>query len=280
MREVHKKRRELVKSVCIRNGVYATSQNIVPQKFSNIYVNDEYKFLYCSIPKIACTNWKRVLLVLSGKVNTTDPMALSPNLAHSNEMAQHLRTLKMYTKKQLQYRLKNYFKFIFVREPLERLLSAYSNKFTVSYNSYFPEKYGRYIVKKFRKNPSKKALKTGRSVTFPEFVKYVLDKDTPKPYNGHWREYYKMCYPCLIDYDAVGKYETFDDDVNYILNATGIDSVIKFPGANRITTRPKTSNILALSYANISSEEIHKLWETYSVDYAMFDYPYPDFKHW
>ena len=30
------------------------------------------------------------------------------------------------------------------------------------------------------------------------------------------------------------------------------------------------------AYRNISSETIHKLWELYSVDYAMFNYPYPD----
>ena len=218
------------------------------------------------------------MLVLSGKVNTTNPMSITPYQAHSKEMAKYMPTLDMYSKTEVQYRLKNYFKFLFVRDPLERLLSAYNNKFNTTYNDYFPQRYGRKIIKKFRKHPTKKALRTGKQVKFPEFVKFILDPETPRPLNAHWREYYKLCYPCLIQYDAVGKYDTFDDDVDYVLNTTGINHVTDFPRANRNKLRPKTSKIVDNSYENISSEEIHKLWETYSVDFAMFGYPYPDLK--
>ncbi len=243
-----------------------------------MYVDDTNQFLYCMIPKVACTNWKRVMLVLSGKVNTTDPMTLSPAQAHSNENAKYLKTLNSYTVAEIKYRLKHYFKFMFVREPLERLLSAYRNKFTVSYNNYFPQRYGKYIIKKFRKNPSAKSLRMGQDVRFQEFLKYILDAETPKPFNAHWRQYYKLCHPCLVDYDAIGKYETVDDDIDYVLHEVHVDHLIKFPRANRISGRPKTADILKQSYKNISSEDIHRLWEIYSVDYAMFGYPYPDYK--
>jgi hypothetical protein len=60
----------------------------IPRKtLEHIIVDDRYKVLFCYIPKVACTNLKRVFLLLTGKMNATDPMALngflSNSLAHS-----------------------------------------------------------------------------------------------------------------------------------------------------------------------------------------------------
>ena len=55
--------------------------------------------------------------------------------------------------------------------------------------------------------------------------------------------------------------------------------MVKFPQsyyASPAEQSKKTSDVMRDAYRNISSETIHKLWELYSVDYAMFNYPYPD----
>ena len=282
MREVHIQRRNKVQEVCERNGIYPHLSRIVPSHFSSIYVDDRHEFMYCMIPKVACTNWKRVLLVLSGHMNVTNPFDITPAQAHSREYNKHLKTLDMYSVEEIKYRLENYFKFMFVRDPFERLLSAYRNKFTVSYNTYFPQRYGRHIIKKFRQRPSRQAMRQGKDVTFEEFTQYLLDPDTEKPFNAHWRQYYKICHPCIVQYDAIGKYESMEADTSHILNEAGISDVIRFPKANRLPGRPKTADILQQTYANLSSVDIHRLWETYSVDFSMFGYPYPDFSgpHW
>ena len=59
----------------------------------------------------------------------------------------------------------------------------------------------------------------------------------------------------------------------------GIADIVKFPQsyyASPAEQSKRTSDVMRDAYRNISSETIHKLWELYSVDYAMFNYPYPD----
>ena len=111
-------------------------------------------------------------------------------------------------------KLKTYFKFLIVREPLDRLLSAYRNKFENKQNTYFHEKFGKLIVKRFRKNASNSS---GNDVTFAEFVEYILSPKTKKPLNEHWRPIHELCSPCQIKFDMIGKFETLQHDSNYIL---------------------------------------------------------------
>ena len=269
-------RKKNVQDVCLRNNISPANQPIVPATFHSMFVDDRYKFIYCEVPKVACTNWKRIMLILTGEMNTTNPMDLSPAMVHGELMDKHLRRLDTYKPKDIKRILNTYFKVMFVRHPLERLLSAFRNKFMASYNQYFPMKYGRKIIRKYRKNPSAKSLAKGSDVRFEEFVKYLLDlKGTSESYNTHWREYYKLCHPCMVQYDMIGKYETLEQDVDYVLKILGVDDLIKFPPKPRVKG-PSTRDLLAQSYKNVTSFEIHKLWEMYAVDFAMFGYKYPD----
>ena len=59
------------------------------------------------------------------------------------------------SKEEALYRLKNYYKFAIVRNPLERLLSAYRNKLEPPLNydirRNFPDRLKAYILKKYRR---------------------------------------------------------------------------------------------------------------------------------
>ena len=279
--EMHKKRNRRVRAICDRNRMRLTKRNTDSSKFANIYVDDRHGLMYCMVPKVACTNWKRILIVLSGKVNTTNPEDLPPAYVHNkDELGVYLRTLKSYTPSQIRYRLKHYFKFMFVREPLERLLSAFMNKFVLTKSDYFRKRFGKKIIKNFRKDPSTESLRTGSNVTFTEFVQYLLDIEESEEnvkLNNHWDFFYKLCHPCLVNYDVIGKYETMDDDVDYVLKRAKVDHIVKFPKANRYSNAPRTADILEKYFSKLSSREVHALWKMYSVDYTMFGYPYPDF---
>ena len=91
--------------------------------------------------KVACTNWKRVLMVLMGKTNATDPLDVDRTQAHHYKV---FRRLNSYTRSEAEFMLSNYTKFLFVRHPLERLLSAYRNKFVenLAINARFHTIYG------------------------------------------------------------------------------------------------------------------------------------------
>ena len=85
-----------------------------------IIVNDEYKVIFCYIPKVACTQWKLVFLALDNRTDVDD--------VHDDKHL-HKFLFNDYSDEDIKVRLQSYFKFLFVREPLERLLSAYNDKF-------------------------------------------------------------------------------------------------------------------------------------------------------
>lgn len=88
-------------------------------------VDENNKVLYCELPKVGCTNWKRTMLQLIqpktfGKLAFDD--IKGPHGHYGEEGYKYI------TEWPAEGRLKmvdTFYKFIFVRHPLERILSAY-----------------------------------------------------------------------------------------------------------------------------------------------------------
>ena len=117
-------------------------------------------------------------------------------------MANYLRDLLSFDQKGVMERLETYTKILFVREPMERMVSAYRDKFE-NPNKYYHNLFGKPIISKYRANPSAEALKTGDGVTFKEFVQYLLDVHRPVGMDIHWDQANNLCHPCLLDYDFI-----------------------------------------------------------------------------
>ena len=212
------------------------------------------------------------MVMLTGEVNATGPEQLKSHLVHGDYQKHYLRNLANYTMPEISHRINNYYKFMFVREPLERLLSAYRNKFTEKYSDYFQIRFGRKIVKRYRTNPTNRSLAKGHDVTFNEFVKYLTDPRITN-FNAHWQHYYKLCLPCQLQYDFIGKYEHLKEDVDKVLYHLGLENAIHFPQTRHHSKT--TGSVVKAFFRNITSQEVHDLWKLYSVDYRMFGYRYP-----
>lgn len=80
----------------------------------HIIVNDEHKILYCYIPKVACSNMKRIFLVMQGLFSSIEKVDRDIMHKVTNSLDN-----KKYSMQQREYMLKNYFKFLIVRDPFE-----------------------------------------------------------------------------------------------------------------------------------------------------------------
>ncbi|KAF6716837.1 Carbohydrate sulfotransferase 11 [Oryzias melastigma] len=265
-------RRELLEEACLSHT--KKRRVLSPKDLKHLIVDDKHGLIYCYVPKVACTNWKRVLMVLGSGGRYTDPLAIPANEAH---VAGKLRSLSDFSPAEINQRLRSYLKFIFVREPFERLVSAYRNKFTRSYNTAFHKRYGTKIVQRHRQNPSRDALQQGNDVSFREFVQYLVDPRTQReePFNEHWERVHSLCHPCLIHYDVVGKYETLEADAQAVLRLAGVEGTVQFPTSGKSTRTD--GNMAARFFKHISPLYQKKLFNLYRMDFLLFNYSTPEY---
>ncbi|XP_064076760.1 carbohydrate sulfotransferase 11 [Vanessa tameamea] len=263
-------RQELIQETCGRLPLKWGLDDLPPSQLEHILVDDDHKLLYCYVPKVACTNWKRILMILAGKWNDTDVLSIPASLAHSPGM---FRNLSSVSKEDRDIMLENYQKMIIVRNPFERLLSAYRNKLEGSLPSakYFQDRVGKRIIKAFRENPSNESLEYGHDVTFKEFALFLTNRSKELAdvvNNEHWQPITSLCHPCLIKYTLVGKYETLLDDSLLALHTINA-SQIQFP---RLARTSGTSEKLRKYFSQLDLPLIRKLYKLYKYDYKIFSY--------
>lgn len=256
-----------------------------PQDFFQLFVNDDLGILYCSVPKVACTQWKRILIALSGKINVTRLEDISHDDVHGGLSSKLTRRLSSYTPDEICYRLQAYFKFMFIREPMERLLSAFRDKF-LDKTHQIDAKFTilrHQITRRFRLTNETHFHQPRDQLLFDEFISYVIhsaaqngkNHETGKQLNRHWRPMNELCHPCAIDYNFIGKYETLEKDSKFLLKAlwSHINHAMTFPKYD--STRARTSEMLVSSFANVTLIKKRLLYLIYKKDYDLFRYKYP-----
>ncbi|XP_070691400.1 carbohydrate sulfotransferase 8-like [Pempheris klunzingeri] len=263
-------RRQLMKETCAKYKS-SISRTITRHHVKHLFVEDKYKLLYCQVPKAGCSNWKRTLMVLAGQA--PNAQSINHDTVHYGH---HLKTLDSFDRQGIMHRLETYTKVMFVREPLERIVSAYRDKFE-NPNNYYHSLFGKPIISKYRVNPSGAALKTGSGVTFKEFVQYLLDVHRPVGMDIHWEQANQLCNPCLIDYDFIGKFENMEEESNFVLRLTGAPPNITLPSfKDRNPTDKRTSMQITQKYfSQVSMLERQRAYDFYYMDYLMFNYSKP-----
>lgn len=220
----------------------------------------DYNVSYCAIPKVGTSVWRRIIVNLNGLYPDDDVVPVQKQFR-----------LSQFPLNQIGPILQSHRRFLFVREPFTRLLSAFLDKFE-KHVQLFEDKYGRKIIKTYRDNPSAESLKRGHDVTFAEFIQYRTDPETREK-NPHWSLYYDLCHVCDISYDFIGSFENAEIEVPFV-----IKNVIKVNSSKLqdLTWRPSgTSDILLEYYSQVSKENIRKIYNIYKIDFELFGYSFP-----
>lgn len=261
------------------------------RELDHLIVDDTHQIIYCYVPKVACTNWKRVMVVLSQSLISpssgtpyTDPEAIPADLVHNSTL--HLTFAKFWrrygslSRHLMALKLQHYTKFLFVRDPFVRLISAFRNKFGRP-NQDFYRQFGSVMLRRYGNMTESlpetvaEAFKAGIKPTFQQFITYLLDPETEKEsiFNEHWRQVYRLCHPCQVKYDFIGKLETLETDAEHLLKLLKVDHLIQFPlGAQNRTAASWESDW----FAQIPITIQRQLYKLYEPDFELFGYPKPD----
>ena len=253
----------------------------------NIFVDNKHRVVYCSVPKVACSSWKTVLAQLTDvpgashvnetrrRDNVTRDLKLTLNaLVHNNTYMDRigLKQLYAYPSTDIRRIMKSYTKFMFVRHPLERLVSAYRDKFTrnTKWTKHFLRHYGSKILRLYRPSASEAIIRHGEGVSFLEFVRFVIEKRPLNNRNPHWDSYNSICHPCLINYDVIGKMETLELDQPMVMRQLFGETLFDFPAKNVKDVPSK--QLVNGYYGNMSRKMLDDLLDFYKTDMDMYRY--------
>ncbi|KAJ9592409.1 hypothetical protein L9F63_015929, partial [Diploptera punctata] len=226
-------------------------------------VNRPHHIVWCNVFKAASTSWMYNFNVLAGY----DPKFLKNSKLVPLNLAR--RRYPRPSLHALQQALNDSIAFLIVRHPLERLLSAYRDKLQFSLPHTLHQKLGNQIILKYRK---KHASKNPRWPTFSEFVQYLVDVDQKgEPFDMHWTPITQFCTPCQVDFDIIMKFETLQEDQNYLIHEAGLQEFIKPEWKNPAKGRT-TSELVSSYYSQLTSAQILQLYNIYRYDFELFGY--------
>uniref|UniRef100_A0A8C5WFW9 Carbohydrate sulfotransferase n=1 Tax=Leptobrachium leishanense TaxID=445787 RepID=A0A8C5WFW9_9ANUR len=258
-------RKENVKLVCEQyNKTFNASYRLTRFVSRQLYVEHTHKLIYCEVPKVGCTNWKRIILFLFNK----SLEAAAEELEHF-DVHRHasLVRLSSYSHTKQEELLKNYTKVMFVRDPLQRLVSAYRDKFLHQEDVYYYKTIGRYIKTLTRKN-----VNSTEKITFPEFARYIIKEDVVSR-DTHWKPMHELCDPCNIQYDIVGKFETMKQDSDFVLRTIHAPKNLHYPSIRHYPNESRTNAMISQDYFSHLNPKLFKdLMNVYKVDFSMFQY--------
>ncbi|XP_068752904.1 carbohydrate sulfotransferase 11-like isoform X2 [Montipora capricornis] len=257
LEEKQRERQDHLKKYCKSHNLIHFNGTIDRKNLEYLMVNEKYKVLYCYIPKVACTQWKKVFWALRERPNV--------HLGIHNE-GNYKWLNKGYSDEEIKWRLQTYFKFVFVREPFERLLSAYRDKFVETPDIYFMKIYATKIIENFKNYIDRNS---DNELTFKKFIYYI----TSIGFNNdpHWATYESLCLPCNIQYDFIGHLNDMQEEARHVLRQTGMDKEVTF---SPILSH-NTSNKMMTNFATIPKAKILQLAKLFEKDYQMFNYPFP-----
>ncbi|KAM4663540.1 carbohydrate sulfotransferase 9-like [Discoglossus pictus] len=255
-------RKNMLKSICLQNNLNKTGKAIDGIVAKRLFVSHNHKFIYCEVPKVGCTNWKRIIFLLKMNINLA-----AESIDHEAiHQAKSLKRLSDYPPSQQKEMLNNYTKVMFTREPLMRIVSAYRDKF-LHPGGYYGTGIANIIRAKVRKVKKDKTV-----VSFKEFVNYLL-RQAPRTMDIHWMPMHLLCDPCNINYDVLGKMETLKTESDYVLKLIGAPKGIKYPEIKQYSNESRTSTRITNEYlSKLPIEVLEKLVKKYELDFALFDY--------
>ncbi len=172
---------------------------------SMTHISLNHRYIYISTPKVASSS----LLMTLQRLEWGDAAFLHDPTweVHDRALSPLLTPLQVTSFEKLVSD-RAFVKFCFVRNPFDRLISAYLNKVRAEDH--------------FKERMMERLGKSGADVSFDEFVDFVVSEPAEEM-DLHYAIQYYQTFHELIDFDFTGHFETFDSDITQVGRLIGID---------------------------------------------------------
>lgn len=170
-------------------------------------VDDEHKILYCPIPKNACTFFVRLILDNSPVAEEYRSSDLDPHEFRRRNAALRMRNATPLT-------APDFLRFLILREPIDRLVSAYLNKFVRNINY----RQARLATEKYRFRRGMPS--SDKFLSFAQFVEF-LAAESPRKFDVHWRPQHLLVQPFVKYFDEIVTMESIPEVVELLSHRFG-----------------------------------------------------------
>jgi hypothetical protein len=210
----------------------------------SVFASRRLPYIYVQNWKCACSTIKATLWGAEHAMG----LAVQPGYPHS-----HVEGMPFVNDPRRWEHVEREFVFTFVRNPYARALSAYLDQIVKNRN---PDVWGRFAARhRLADEP----------LDFGDFLR-LLAATPPEHMDPHWRPQYYSIAPDLVRYDFIGTLETFDRDIQAVMQRV-------FSGAVPIRAYAAhgtgSTERLARHYR---AEEIALVRRIYEADFATLGY--------
>jgi hypothetical protein len=226
-----------------------------------ILVSQRFGYLYVTNQKAACSTIKLLL----ARAEMDDPAFTPDGPIHSEVGKTSLAGHKEPERLEAMLRGEA-FRFTFVRNPYARFLSAYCDKVAeLAHGDPNHQGDGRrpLYLQELAKSVGLSAADIGNP-TFAEFVGLV-ERQPPSVMNRHWRPQVLNTCHRLIEYEFVGKVESFDADMRFVAGRCGFPLHMPAQPLNHTGT----GQLIAEYYTADLRARVHAI---YREDFEAFGY--------
>ncbi|MDF9392303.1 MULTISPECIES: sulfotransferase family protein [Methylococcus] len=220
-----------------------------------VYVSRRYRYVYIDNPKTGCTSLKSAMaeLELRGSESNLDP--LNPEVIHYD--ASPLKSFApIFPNPTLSSLAAQGYRFVtFVRNPYQRLLSCYLNKFDSNATM---------------DNPQARRMPHGTAPgDFLEFIEAVVGQ-TDQEMDPHWRSQTINIHFGRITYTHIGRFENYALDYKATFEKLGIPHT-DIPQLRHLNKTKAGRSRLREFYDEKSQEAVYA---RYRDDFSNFGYSY------
>ena len=219
-------------------------------------------YVFCEVSKAGCTTWQHILKTdfTNGRKRSISRISRY-DAAHAND---------------------SHFRFLNIRHPFERLLSAYRNAVRKRRGDRRGPGWTQlnYVGRMFNTSHD--------NVTLTQFLQFIASSSQRHPagvyFDRHWDSFARSCKVCSISYDYILRTETSSLDAGDVLtrvvyprNFLGNFQPMNSDPTHTLRANKTSSSDAAFSkgmteFESVSRDLLHRVFDRFRLDFEAFGY--------